>query len=83
MFYEEYIRVLYINLSTGRIRIDNRKDLKAYLGGVGVASKLLLENMHPDLPPLHESQPIVFAIRCSCLLFFLLLQRQLLCLFHP
>lgn len=40
MFYEEYIRVLYINLSTGRIRIDNRKDLKAYLGGVGVASKV-------------------------------------------
>jgi len=36
--------------------------LQEYLGGVGVASKLLEENMHPDLPPLDPSQPIVFAI---------------------
>lgn len=69
MFYEDYIRVLHIDLSTGRIRIDNRRDLRAYLGGVGVASKLLLENMHPDLPALHESQPIVFAIGAASSVF--------------
>ena len=34
MFYKDYIRVLNINLSTGRIRVDKRKDLRAYLGGV-------------------------------------------------
>ena len=37
MIYEQYMRILYIDLSTGRIRIENREDLKAYLGGVGVA----------------------------------------------
>ena len=69
MFYKDYIRVLNINLSTGRIRVDKRKDLRAYLGGVGVASKLLQENMNPDLPPLHEDQPIIFAIGAASSVF--------------
>ncbi|MCL2814104.1 MAG: aldehyde:ferredoxin oxidoreductase [Oscillospiraceae bacterium] len=61
MLYKETIRVLYVNLQTQKINIEDRADLKKYLGGVGVAAKLLEENMHPELPPLDPAQPIVFA----------------------
>lgn len=62
MLYESYISVLYIDLTKQKIRIQHREDLMPYLGGVGVASKLLEENMRPDLPPLAPEQPIVLAI---------------------
>lgn len=62
MIYQKTIRVLYVNMETQKIRIEDREDLKEYLGGVGVASKLLEENMHPELPVLDPSQPIVLAI---------------------
>jgi aldehyde:ferredoxin oxidoreductase len=69
MIYEKYIRVLYIDLAAGKIRIDHRKDLCDYLGGVGVASKLLEENLKPELPTLDEQQPIVFAIGAASTIF--------------
>lgn len=69
MIYEKYIRVLNINLETKKIRIDNREDLVPYLGGVGVASKLLEENVKPELDALDERQPIVFAIGAASYIF--------------
>jgi aldehyde:ferredoxin oxidoreductase len=62
MIYKKSIRVLYVDMEAQKIRIDERKDLVKYLGGVGVASKLLEENIHPELPPLDPKQPIIFAI---------------------
>ena len=62
MIYKDFIRVLHIELDKGKISIAERKDLTQYLGGVGVASKLLEEYMHPELEPLAPEQPIVFAI---------------------
>ncbi|MHB1393923.1 MAG: aldehyde ferredoxin oxidoreductase N-terminal domain-containing protein [Clostridia bacterium] len=62
MIYEKYIRVLFIDLKNKKIRIEQREDLCGYLGGVGVASKLLEENIRPDLDPLDEEQPIILAI---------------------
>lgn len=62
MLYEKTIKVLFVDLSSRRIRIEKRADLKDYLGGAGVASKLLEENMKPELGPLDEQQPAVFAI---------------------
>ena len=62
MINEKYIKVLYINLTSGKVKVELREDLFEYLGGVGVASQLLLENMNPAAAPLDESQPIVFAI---------------------
>ena len=62
MIYKETIRILHINMQTQKIHIEERADLKKYLGGVGVAAKLLEENMHPDLPPLDPCQPIIFSI---------------------
>ena len=58
----DYIRVLYVDLTKEKVSVEERKDLFHLLGGTGVAAKLLEENMHPELPPLHEDQPIVFAI---------------------
>lgn len=62
MIYRDFIRVLSVDMETRKIRIDERRDLMENLGGVGVAARLLEENMHPELPPLHPSQPVVFAI---------------------
>ncbi len=69
MIYENYIRVLYVNLSTGKVRIEQREDLMDYLGGVGVASKLLEENLQPDAEPLHPDQPVIFAIGALSTIF--------------
>lgn len=62
MLYENAIKVLYIDLATSRIEIKRRTDLAGYLGGVGVASKLLEETIRPELPPLAPEQPMVLAI---------------------
>ena len=69
MIYEKFIRVLYIDLKSKKIRIEQRADLCEYLGGVGIASKLLEENIKPELDPLHESQPIIFAIGALTTIF--------------
>lgn len=61
MIYKDYISVLTIDLTTETYRVKKRKDLKAYLGGVGVASKLLQENMILDKEILDPEQCIVFA----------------------
>lgn len=62
MLYKNYIKVLYIDLSNEIFKVEHRQDLKEYLGGVGIASKLLEENISPDLHPLNSNQPIIFAI---------------------
>lgn len=69
MIYEKYIRVLYIDLLNKKIKIEHRTDLCEYLGGVGVASKLLEENVRPDLDPLDIQQPIIFAIGAASSIF--------------
>jgi aldehyde:ferredoxin oxidoreductase len=69
MLNENYKRVLFIDLNTQKLKIEKREDLNAYLGGVGVAMKLFEENFHPDLPPLHESQPVVFAIGAASTIY--------------
>ncbi|MDR2590891.1 MAG: aldehyde:ferredoxin oxidoreductase [Oscillospiraceae bacterium] len=69
MINEKYIKVLYINLETEKIHIEHREDLMQYLGGVGIASKLFLENLKPDLPPMDAEQPIVFAIGAATYVF--------------
>lgn len=69
MIYEKYIRVLYIDLTTRKIRVEHREDLYSYLGGVGVASKLLEENIKPGLDVLDPEQPIIFAIGAASTIF--------------
>ena len=57
------VRILYVDLTTGVTRIDERQDLfQEYLGGTGVAVRLLDELVADEREPLDPSQPIVFAI---------------------
>jgi aldehyde:ferredoxin oxidoreductase len=56
------IRVLEIDLSMSKIKVMTRVDLAEYLGGVGIATKLLEETLHFDEPPLAAVQPVVMAI---------------------
>ena len=69
MLYTNYIRVLSINLTDETYKIEHREDLKQYLGGVGVASKLLEENIKPEAEILDPSQCIVFAIGAISTIF--------------
>ncbi|WP_300300355.1 aldehyde ferredoxin oxidoreductase N-terminal domain-containing protein [Anaerosolibacter sp.] len=56
------IKVLMIDLNNQKIEIENRKDLTAFLGGVGTGIKLLEENLIDEWDPYHEGQPIVLSI---------------------
>jgi aldehyde:ferredoxin oxidoreductase len=63
MLNREVIRILHIDLTTGEHRVEDREDLlRDYLGGTGVAVKLLGELVHDDKDPLDPEQPIVLAI---------------------
>lgn len=56
-------RVLYIDLTKKRFWIEDREELfSQFLGGTGVAIKLLQENCPPDCDPLSPENPIIFAI---------------------
>ncbi|RZN37384.1 MAG: aldehyde:ferredoxin oxidoreductase [Methanophagales archaeon ANME-1-THS] len=60
---EDTKRVLSIDLTKKDIHIVERRDLfDEYLGGSGVAIKLLEEECKPGTDPLHASNPIIFAV---------------------
>ena len=69
MLNEKFIKVLYVDLETEKIRIEQREDLMQYLGGVGIASKLLQENLKSDLAPTAPEQPVIFAIGAGTYIF--------------
>ncbi len=63
MLNAELVRILHVDLATGESHIEDRSDLfHDYLGGTGVAVRLLDERVHADRDPLDESQPVIFAI---------------------
>ncbi|MGB9822939.1 aldehyde ferredoxin oxidoreductase family protein [Thermodesulfovibrio sp.] len=56
-------RVLYIDLTKKRFWIEERPELfSKYIGGTGVAVKLLEENCPHDLEPFSPDNPIIFAV---------------------
>ncbi|RLF36899.1 MAG: aldehyde:ferredoxin oxidoreductase, partial [Thermoplasmata archaeon] len=56
-------KVLKIDLTTYRYEIEDRKDLfEEWIGGTGVATQLLREEMDPHVDPLGEENVIVFAV---------------------
>ena len=69
MLNEKYIKILYVDLETEKIRVEQRPDLMPYLGGVGIASVLLKENIKFELSPTDPQQPIVFAIGAGAYIF--------------
>ena len=62
MIGRNYIKVLYIDLTTRKLKIERRDDLVEYIGGSGVAVKLFSELMKTDEDPLSENQPIILSI---------------------
>jgi aldehyde:ferredoxin oxidoreductase len=63
MLNTNFVRILHIDLTTSEIRIYDRADLlEDYLGGTGMAVRLLDELVHDDKDPLDPAQPIVLAI---------------------
>lgn len=56
-------RVLHINLTEKESHIDERPELfDTYLGGAGVASKLLEEECPPRVDPFSPEAPAIFAV---------------------
>jgi aldehyde:ferredoxin oxidoreductase len=54
-------RILKVNLSNGTFEVEERADLfKKYLGGAGVASKLLLKEAPRKIDPFSPDSPIIF-----------------------
>jgi len=63
MIGRDSIRILHVDLASGQTRVEERPDLfRDYLGGTGVAMRLLDEMVHDDRDPLDPSQPAIFAI---------------------
>jgi aldehyde:ferredoxin oxidoreductase len=63
MLHADFVRILYIDLTAGETRVEERSDLfHDYLGGTGLAMRLLDELVHDDKDPLDPAQPVIFAI---------------------
>lgn len=64
MINEDPLRnVLYIDLSKRSFWIEDRRDLfEQYIGGTGVAIKILQKECRPNANPLGPDNPIVFAV---------------------
>ncbi|MDI6632559.1 MAG: aldehyde ferredoxin oxidoreductase N-terminal domain-containing protein, partial [Thermoanaerobacteraceae bacterium] len=62
MFEGDFLRVLNIDLTDGSFSVAERPDLKPLLGGIGAATRLMLENAVWDKDPLDPAQPVIFAI---------------------
>lgn len=62
MLNRNHVRVLYVDLTTRRVRVETRQDLVEYMGGSGVAVKLLDETIRPDLDVFDPAQPMIIAI---------------------
>jgi len=65
-----FSRVLYVDLTESSSRVVDRSELfKKYLGGAGVASKLLLEEAPPKIDPFSPNSPVIFAASCATAVF--------------
>jgi aldehyde:ferredoxin oxidoreductase len=63
MLHDDVIRIVRVDLSTGKTRVEERADLfQDYLGGTGVAMRLLDDLVHDDRDPMDPAQPVVMAI---------------------
>lgn len=63
MLNADHVRILHVDLNTGENRVTDRADLfNDYLGGTGVAVRLLEELVLDDKDSLDPAQPIIFAI---------------------
>lgn len=62
MLNNQPVRVLLIDLEKKKIMVEQREDLNAWLGGVGIATCLFKEHLLPTEDAFHPGQPVVLAI---------------------
>jgi aldehyde:ferredoxin oxidoreductase len=63
MLNTDFVRILHVDLAAGTSQIEDRPDLlQDYMGGTGVAVRLLAELVHEDKDPLDPAQPVILAI---------------------
>jgi aldehyde:ferredoxin oxidoreductase len=63
MLHDDLVRILHIDLTAGETRVEERVDLfEDYLGGTGVAMRLLDELVRDERDALDPVQPVIFAI---------------------
>ena len=63
MLNADFVRILRVDLAKGTSHIEDRPDLlRDYMGGTGVAVRLLAELVHDDKDPLDPAQPVILAI---------------------
>ncbi len=63
MLHDDLVRILHVDLTSGETRVEERGDLfHDYLGGTGLAMRLLDELVHEDRDPLDPDQPVVLSI---------------------
>jgi len=63
MIGQDFVTVLSIDLATRKYTVEHRPDLlRDYLGGSGLAAKLLQERGEPGADPLAPEQPVILAI---------------------
>ncbi|MCK4686863.1 MAG: aldehyde ferredoxin oxidoreductase, partial [Candidatus Lokiarchaeota archaeon] len=55
-------RIIHINLTKNTSSIQKIEEslFRKYLGGSGLAAKLLYNKLHPELPSLHPDSPLLF-----------------------
>jgi len=55
-------RIIHINLTKKTISVQKLEEdlFKNYLGGSGLAAKLLYDELQTDLSPLHPDSPLLF-----------------------
>lgn len=63
MLNADLIRILHVDLTSGKSHVEDRADLfRDYMGGTGVAMRLLDEMVRADLDPFDPAQPVILAI---------------------
>lgn len=57
-------RVLFVDLNTGKTRVEPLKEkyLRKYVGGIGLGMRLWLDNSQPNVDPFSPQNPLILAL---------------------
>lgn len=55
-------KILRVNLTTGAITTEPTDPYKAYIGGMGLANKVMYDEVPAGTEPLSEANKVVFAV---------------------
>ena len=58
-------KILRVNLTTGSITTESTAPYKEYIGGMGLANKIMYDEVPAGTDPLSEESKIVYAVRSA------------------